>query len=334
MVSHDDLRGMIPWLLNGTLDGDERRQVLEHLAGCAACKQDLADTRLAAEIFDQHPPAAALVALAWDETPEGIDPGFLAGHLEICASCAAELEMARMSRRFEEDGRIAPLVRRPKPAADTPVWRGWKAAALAASLAGAVAANGWFQASRLAGSLERKLAGQVEAPAAGATPGAETAEAARARQLAAELDQKLREVEGQAATLRAQEKELRGRLDEMAQARTAPQPVGRIENLQPLGDVVRGGEAGGAPTLAARTSTVLLLDAAHAETHSGHAVDIVDAAGRAVWSAAELPRDGKNSLYVLSLPAGALATGSYTIRVYGTGAAGREPVESYAIRVD
>src|SRR6185436_6539717 len=165
----DDVRGLLPWLLNGTLNGDERRQVLQHLSTCETCRQDLADTRLAAEIFDQHPPAEAILALAWDETPQGIDPALLEEHLAACPRCAAELELARMSRRLEEDERIVPLTRRATPA-PAPVrstgWRGWKAAALAAGLAGVVAFAGWFQTAGRMHTLEEQLVNQTTAPAA------------------------------------------------------------------------------------------------------------------------------------------------------------------------
>ena len=132
---------LLPWLLNGTLGQDERRQVREHLAGCEACRQALADTRLAWEAFDQHLPAEAMVALAWGETPTSIDPALAELHLASCPECAAELELARTSRRLEEDDRIAVLTPRARPSSPVarPSWTGWRAAALAAGLAGVVA---------------------------------------------------------------------------------------------------------------------------------------------------------------------------------------------------
>src|SRR5436190_10139813 len=35
----------LPWLLNGTLAKDERRQVREHLIACPSCREELARTR-------------------------------------------------------------------------------------------------------------------------------------------------------------------------------------------------------------------------------------------------------------------------------------------------
>jgi hypothetical protein len=344
MISNcDDVRGMLPWLLNGTLDDDERRQVLAHLATCETCHQDLADTRLAAEIFDQHPPAETILALAWDETPHGIDPTLLEEHLASCPRCAAELELARMSRRLEEDERVVPLPWRTTPApapapAKTTGWRGWKSAALAAGLAGVVASAGWFQTAGRVETLEERLAERTVAPApappvAGGqapSPNGASGEDARAQQLAAELEKRLTEMEA----LRAQEKELRERVDQLAEARPAtPQVISRTLSLDASGDVVRGGGSPDKSDIQARESTVLLLNAGHTETHRDHAVEIVAASGKVAWSATSLPRDPDNPLYTLTLPPGALPAGSYTIRVYGVTDGKREAVESYSIQV-
>ena len=151
---------LLPWLLNGTLGQDERRQVREHLMGCEACRQALADTRLAWKAFDQHLPPEALVALAWGETPTGIDPALAELHLASCPECAAELELVRTGRHLEEDDRIAVLTPRARPSSPVarPSWTGWRAAALAAGLAGVVAATGWFQTAQRANSMEDQLA--------------------------------------------------------------------------------------------------------------------------------------------------------------------------------
>jgi len=344
MISNcDDVRGMLPWLLNRTLNEDERREVLAHLATCETCRQDLADTRLAAEIFDQHPPAEAILALAWDETPQGIDPVLLEEHLASCPRCAAELELARTSRRLEEDDRIVPLTRRTTSApalapAKTTGWRGWKAAALAAGLAGVVASAGWLQTAGRVETLEERLAERTAAPAPPAAGGQAPAptgvsgEDVRAQQLAAELEKRLAEMEA----LRAQEKELRERVDQLAEARPAtpaPQVISQALTVMPSADVVRGGGPPDKSDIQARESSVLLLNASHDETHREHAVEILDASGKVAWSATRLPRDPENPLYTLVLPAGALPVGSYTIRVYGLTSGKREPVESYSIRV-
>jgi Putative zinc-finger len=140
---------ILPWYLNGTLEAGERAEVRRHLETCERCRAALAETGQAWSVFAQHIPAPDLVALAWGERPSGIDPALAEEHLASCAECAAELELARMSRRLEEEGNVAlfPVApaAKPRPAAGA-VPRTWRAAAMAAGLAAVVAAGGWLHA--------------------------------------------------------------------------------------------------------------------------------------------------------------------------------------------
>jgi hypothetical protein len=146
---------LLPWYLNGTLEATERDEVRHHLATCEACRQALAETREAWQIFDQHLPSEALVALAWGEPPAGIDSTLAERHLAGCPQCATALELARTSRHLEEDDRIALFPAKPAvaPALET---RGegeprtWRRAALAASLAAVVGLSGWIYSVRQA----------------------------------------------------------------------------------------------------------------------------------------------------------------------------------------
>src|SRR3954454_11692273 len=97
----------LPWLLNGTLEATESGEVRRHLATCERCRAALNDTRDAWTIFSQHLSSEALVALAHGEAPAGIDPALAERHLASCPECAAELELARTSRRLEEYEKIA-----------------------------------------------------------------------------------------------------------------------------------------------------------------------------------------------------------------------------------
>jgi hypothetical protein len=153
---------LLPWYLNGTLDAGEREEVRKHLTACERCRQALAETRQAWSVFAQHIPSQDLVALAWGQTPSGIDPAAAEEHLASCAACAAELEMARMSRRLEEDDNVALFpVAKPRPGAGAAP-RTWRAAALAAGLAAVVAMGGWVHTAQQAGD---QLA-QAKAPVA------------------------------------------------------------------------------------------------------------------------------------------------------------------------
>jgi anti-sigma factor RsiW len=148
----------LPWWLNGSLEPEERREVKEHLAGCAPCREALEETRLAWEIFGQHIPTEALVAYAANaadaanatDTPDGadrIDPALLERHLADCPECTAELDMVRASLLLTEHGDVPLLTPRPvspkAPGQKRRRERGWQAAALAAGLTGLVAIGGW-----------------------------------------------------------------------------------------------------------------------------------------------------------------------------------------------
>ena len=54
----------LPWLLNGSLQGADLRQVREHLIQCPACRQELARTRTALAMFTVGAAAAARAPLA------------------------------------------------------------------------------------------------------------------------------------------------------------------------------------------------------------------------------------------------------------------------------
>src|SRR5215213_7080096 len=161
----DDAIQLLPWLLNGTLEEGGRREVRRHLETCERCREALAETREAWTIFGQHLPSETLVALAYGETPAGIDPVLAGRHLASCPECAAELELARTSRRLEEDGKIALFPGRPA-LKDRGESRSWRTAALAASLAGIVAASGWVHSTRELRSVSERAAERPPAPVA------------------------------------------------------------------------------------------------------------------------------------------------------------------------
>jgi hypothetical protein len=216
---------LLPWLLNGSLEAGERRDLIEHLRGCAACRSALAETRTAWEIFDWHPPAAALVAHAatagsaggGDRSPlahgagdsgEHPDSFDVEQHLASCPRCAAELELVRTSRLLgdpAEDERIAILPPAPAtPAAgasvaafattkvatavrrdDVAARRAWRRSALAAGVVGLLAATGWLESARHARELEGRLAAASRGAAPAAAPTGATSPASRAGALPA-----------------------------------------------------------------------------------------------------------------------------------------------------
>lgn len=324
---------LLPWYLNGTLGDPEQRDVREHLAGCERCRRALADTKLAWRIYGQHLPTEALVALAWGETPEGLDPALVERHLQGCPQCSAELELVRTSRALEEedDGRVALF---PPRRAASPAVRstGWRSAALAAGLAGMIAAGGWLWSANRVQTLEDRLAESVRTgspavpvPVPTPVPVAPGVE---------EGDARVAEMEAELERLREQEEQMREQLDRIAAAvpaAPAPQINTLIEDLQPAGDVVRGA-AGQDKEIPAGSYASLMLAAGHRETHQDHRLEVVDEAGKVVWSADGLRRTPQGD-FALTLPPGALKPGGYTIRISAQEGGKQVELESYALRV-
>jgi len=171
---------LLPWLLNGTLDAGERRELIAHLRGCDACRAALADTQLAWGIFDWHPPAAALVAYAGaaeaGEAGGSGAPAMTADaaagarsieeHLAGCPRCAAELELVRTSRLLAdpaEDGRIAIL---PAPREEAARRQEMPAPAAAAAAAAASAPAASTTASLAAAPAPSSIGGRRDDAAA------------------------------------------------------------------------------------------------------------------------------------------------------------------------
>ncbi|HEX7183897.1 MAG TPA: zf-HC2 domain-containing protein [Thermoanaerobaculia bacterium] len=334
----DEILERLPWLLNGTLDEVERRTVLEHLQRCANCRQALEETRLAWQVFDQHIPSEALVAYAYGEPAPGVDPGLVEAHLATCPQCAADLELARMSRRLEEDDRIAVMpVWTSRPEHRTVVG-GWRAAALAAGLAGVVAASGWFQSADRARDLERQIAARPAEPApvqpstppgpAPPAPGDDT----NAERLAA-LEAQIERMRRTEAELREKEKEVQTRLDQLAQAApAAPQVNTWSGDVYSSGDVVRGGE-GEIQEIPAGSTAMLILHPKRGDGEKAREIEIADPQGKVVWKAEGLRLNAETRDYTITLPQGFLKPGAYTIRLYGTEGGKRAVVDTFEIRV-
>ena len=122
------------------------------------------------------------------------------------------------------------------------------------------------------------------------------------------------------------------RIAQAAPAAPSPQINAWIGDLRPTQDVVRGGSAA-AEELPAGRAASLILGTNHKETHRGHRVEIVDSAGKVVWSADGLVPDGETNDYGITLPAGTLKPGAYTIRISAQEEGKRVELESYSVRV-
>jgi len=330
----------LPWLLNGTLEATERDEVRGHLATCERCRAALKDTRDAWTIFGQHIPSNALVALAYGEVPEGIDPAVAERHLATCAECAAELELARTSRRLEEDDKIAvfPGARsRQEPVAGRGS-RTWRAAALAAGLAGLVAGTGWFYEFQQAGSLAEQLAQKPAAvqetrPAAPVPPPAPQTDDAAQRQMA-EMNKKVQESQETLAKIGSQLEQANRQiadLQKQPRGRVEPQIIASTISMDESRDVVRGETK---TIVVHKDQNVTLSLGSRAEDEIPRSIEILGAGRQLAWSGTGLNRDQSRGEYQILLSAGSLEPGAYTIQLYTTENGKRVPRESYKIRVE
>jgi hypothetical protein len=125
----------LPWLLNGSLDAPEADEVRGHVTGCPRCGQEMDETRRAAAVFDAHLPSSVVLDLAWERPLEADLSELARVHLERCASCRDELDLARASRQLESVWPEASPVRR------SPAWR---AVVLPATLAAGLVLGLWW----------------------------------------------------------------------------------------------------------------------------------------------------------------------------------------------
>lgn len=294
---------LLPWLLNGTLATEEHDEVWHHLKTCESCRRSLAETRETWSVFAQHLPSQNLVELAWGETPsEAVEE-----HLASCARCAAELELARMSRRLEEEDNIAPFPA-PKPRPAVSPWS--RRLAAAAGLAAVVAASGWIYEAQQANDLSTRLARAQSPVAPAARPAGETP---LKEQVAALVDRLGRlqdlqqETEKKAADTQAQVAQL-----EKERALLAGPQASAILDLG-SGDVVRDSGTVEEKILHRDQYNTLLLSPK--DGGAGRA-EIVNGADKVVWQASRLPvtQEGYVSLV---LPPGSLPPGHYTLRISG-----------------
>jgi len=290
---------LLPWLLNGTLDAQESAAVRGHLESCEACRDALRDTRQAWTVFGEHLTAQALVDLAYGESPSGEESGLAERHLASCPQCAAELELARMSRRLEEDDRIVGF-----PAPATKVRgrqdRTWRAAALAAGLAAVVAAGGWFHSASRVGQLSV-------------------------------LEAQNQQNQKEQARLQGQVRSAQQELSRIAATNVREPQLNTWTDSVNLRDVKRSlQQTDQEIVLPADVDATPILEASHEVTLPQREVQMVDAAGQVVFRRAGLRRNSTDD-YTITFHPGFLKPGRYTIQLFAPD--GRQ-VETYKIRVE
>lgn len=328
----DDAIELLPWLLNGTLEEGERREIRRHLETCERCREALTDTREAWMTFGQHLPSETLVALAYGEVPQEIDPALAERHLASCPECAAELELARTSHRLEKDERIAVFPGRPvrKERGES---RSWRAAALAASLAGVVAASGWIHSARELRSISEQVA--EKPPAAAPEPTRPVPAPDGASQSATE--RQLQELTTRFEAAKESQKKTEERLaqyeTEIAELRSQGRGPAGIELNPWTGSVQPGVERSGSMeerVMPADRPSLLTLAPEGPETP--REAEIRNESGELVLKG-RLPLNPELGQYAISFSSG-LKPGRYTIQLYSTEGGKRTPRETYRVRVE
>lgn len=133
---------LLPWYRNGTLEPAEAEAVRRHLASCATCPQELAETEFVAAVALAHLPTEALLARA-EGAPSPLDPALVEEHLATCESCTGELAMIEEGRRaLEAAVAAAPDAAAADDAAKVIPFRG-RPVAVATPLAGVAPAWRW-----------------------------------------------------------------------------------------------------------------------------------------------------------------------------------------------
>ena len=242
-MSCDEVTERLPWLLNGSLEGDEREAVRAHLAACSRCARELEETRTAATVFAAHLPSSTLVDLTWERPDEGIPPELVQRHLESCPQCAEDLALARESRRLEAGQSPPRTSHRPRP----------RFAEWAASLAASLLLGLWW-----GGALAERTTPRPAPSPGPRTPGPEQ-------------EEELRRLRSSVGALEAQLQDAR-----------SPQPNLPIFELLPSDHVVRSGSGVRevvVPSSARLVALLLTSEAIAAEAD----MEIRAAGGEKIW---------------------------------------------------
>ncbi|MEM7051373.1 MAG: hypothetical protein AAF604_17015 [Acidobacteriota bacterium] len=132
-MDRDQIRELLPWYLNGSLEEKERTAVAEALAADPELRRDLVETWRVGKTFGERVPTAELVAHVFGDATS------LDGELIERLADPEEIALLKESlARLSDAPEVVPF-----PAAQ-PARRSWLPAAMAAGLMTLVASGGWF----------------------------------------------------------------------------------------------------------------------------------------------------------------------------------------------
>ncbi len=315
---------LLPWLLNGTLEGPEQESVERHLERCEPCRRELQDSREAAAIFSQHIPADALVEHVFGRDTAGLSAQRINHHLAECPACRAERALIEESRGLLDNAggaRVAPeapLVRFPATASS---WLG-----LAAAVVLAVTAAGWAwtwlqlhsQRAVVVG-LEQQLRDTGEP-----VDGGLSARVAELEGAVTDIGEHNRELTEQLGSAR----DLVNQLSRRLEAIRMPQLNVPVIDLFPGSLILRGDEE---VTTVSRQAGVamLVLSTRIREADPDLGIRLVDAGGIEQWRRSGLQLSAHRD-FSLHLPTSLLPPGRYQLLIVAEQADGEDHVlESY-----
>lgn len=122
----------LPWLLNGSLEAEERDAVVRHLGTCSDCRRALEDCRSLGDAAAAHPPIDLLLDAAEGRPLAAEDRALLDAHRGSCAQCSAEWNALSVP--------ASPIVRD----RSVPEARFWRPLAIAAAFAALALGLGWW----------------------------------------------------------------------------------------------------------------------------------------------------------------------------------------------
>lgn len=368
-----DVEELLPWMLNGTLSEAEQAAVGEHLTGCAGCRLAQAETAFVSDAVRQHVTAAGIVALAYERSVGEMSLAELDAHLTACPQCAEELELVRVSRGLETEGReeaangnasfLALPIDQKGNASPTagdarvlpfvaPISSGqavgWRYAALAACLTLMLAGSGWIYYSWRSASLQEArwsaensalrerlaaIEAELQREQRKATAGAQPE--GQTRQEIEQLSAQVRDAEARLAEHQAA---VRKEQTERGSRSSAPpaQPQANVLALDvfPLGLTTRAGDA--TPNqleIPRHVHSVTLILNTSSATDYPSYVIELRRAGGPILWNAQGVRRSSGSDFTINLPTHLLTSGSYLIHIYGLQAGTRTKIETYQIQV-
>jgi hypothetical protein len=147
------------------------------------------------------------------------------------------------------------------------------------------------------------------------------------------LEGKVQEYGRTQAQLQDQIQQAEGQIAQIGQQPRGPMEpqINAWSDLVGVGDVVRGASETEVAVIPANRPATPVLEATGENTP--REIEIQDAQGKVFWTASGLRRSSQDD-YKVSIPAGFLEPGSYTIQLFAQVDGKRVPRETYKIRVE